>query len=791
MSFRVLKAALARTGVAACVVLLASGAALADINVTLTASPTTTTLPDGQTVPMWGLLCGTVGTTGFSYSAGADTNNAASTPCTTMSGAAQTGVWQPPLITVPQGTPLNITLLNNLSFANGNTVPTSLVIVGQLGGGLGTDKATMPSPTHGPQGTTWPGTLGTTNPGDPVFTPPPQVDRVRSMATEVKVADTAGKTLTWTNLRPGTYLIESGTQPSIQGPMGLYGVVVVTEPDNTSGAHVAYGTTFDSAVPLLLSEIDPVQNREVAQVVQNAGFSDTKVWSGQPTACGDVAQPATAHTCYPPAVNYSPLYYLVNGVSFDRTSPSAVAVPAAAAQKNVLLRLVNAGLRMHVPSVVGTKMTLVAEDGNALRGQPRVQTEVFLAAGKTYDVAIQPSQTNGAYDAATYALFDRALSLSTSNQRDGGMQILINVAGGGGAGSSTSLNASDKTYTCFVGSTLSITDPSNGLLAGATGASGVVLATTSLPAGGTLDLQSNGTFTYTPPATGSCAGSFTYKVNGAQLHTATINDCAGATSCAGAAPVAGAGTFTSSVASQIKVPPPGVLQFVRNDGGYSLTAVAGATAGTCANLTLNSDGSFIAAPAVKPTTADVTCQFTYNVSTTSKLASAADGTITITFPVPSKLGVTVKDGPTGIAISDYRWIIEEDRTFWIDPKCQVNSTDPTLRPSTCPPLPVESLGYNFHSASMPVVATGCVGKVSCEAGQQVQGSNVVCDVGNGSCRAGTQKAPVDPADVHLDPNKRYFISILPGDAINPTASGYSGSVKDCGPFTGASGQWAL
>ena len=29
-------------------------------------------------------------------------------------------------------------------------------------------------------------------------------------------------------LKPGTYLYETGTHPSIQAPMGLYGVVVVT-----------------------------------------------------------------------------------------------------------------------------------------------------------------------------------------------------------------------------------------------------------------------------------------------------------------------------------------------------------------------------------------------------------------------------------------------------------------------------------------------------------------------------------------------------------------------------------
>ena len=40
----------------------------------------------------------------------------------------------------------------------------------------------------------------------------------------------ATQSLTWANLRPGTYLIESGTHPSIQAPMGLYGVLRVTDP---------------------------------------------------------------------------------------------------------------------------------------------------------------------------------------------------------------------------------------------------------------------------------------------------------------------------------------------------------------------------------------------------------------------------------------------------------------------------------------------------------------------------------------------------------------------------------
>src|SRR5512147_2779744 len=179
---------LIKSGLAASMLLLASGAALADSAVSLTAMPTTTTMRDGQTVPMWGYACG---------DALATPVPSVNATCTAMNGTAQTGGWQPPLITVPSGGSLTITLNNALSFTTSGTptsVPTSLLIVGQLGGGLGAAPVRVPSPTHAPQGTTWPGTLGTTNPGDPVFTPPAQADRVRSFATEVAAGSSADLT---------------------------------------------------------------------------------------------------------------------------------------------------------------------------------------------------------------------------------------------------------------------------------------------------------------------------------------------------------------------------------------------------------------------------------------------------------------------------------------------------------------------------------------------------------------------------------------------------------------------
>src|SRR5204862_452587 len=80
--------------------------------------------------------------------------------------------------------------------------------------------------------------------------------------------------------------------------------------------------------------------------------------------------------------------------------------------------LVNAGLRMHVPSIVraqtGTPtavagFSLIAEDGNVLPGVPRVLSEVFMPAGKTFDVMMNVPTAGTAL-----GIFDRELSLSAN-----------------------------------------------------------------------------------------------------------------------------------------------------------------------------------------------------------------------------------------------------------------------------------------------------------------------------------------------------------------------------------------
>lgn len=779
------KASLIRSGLAAAVLLVAATASYAQ-SVDLTAGRQLAALPDGQTVPMWGYTCGTVAGTGVS--------------CAAANPNAGTN-WSPVVITVPSGTSLTINLTNNLTFAGGN-IPTSLVIVGQLGGGLGaTDPARVSgftvSPNHAAQGPTWPAS----GPADPTVDclnnragagalgtncPPVQFPRVQSFATEVLVG-TPGA-LVWNNLRPGTYLIESGTHPSIQGPMGLYGVLVVTDAPAGTTAGTAYpGVGYDSELPLVFSEIDAVQNAAVDTAVATAGFSETKVWSGLPGGCGDPnAGAGITNTCYPPAVNYDPRYFLINGVSFDKSAAGlSQFATTGQATGTVLVRFVNAGLRMHVPSIVGAQtgtpavpgVALIAEDGNVLPGVPKIQNEVFLAAGKTQDVLISDI-------GAGLNVFDRQLSLSTNNRRGGGMMANINRTAGAVVVPVAGFGVGE-TYYCVSGNALNVTDPNKGVLANDPGANGAVISV--LPATGTLNFQSNGTFTYTPPAIGACTGSFTYLVDGHNTATALIQECDaaggnGVNGCVvGGPPVATDVTFTSSVHSKFASGAPGVLGGVKDPSGLQLKAVADPAVG------LDIDGSFaLTAPASgscaavlpAPPTGSVCTTFNYT-ATNSQGTPSNSAVATVIFLPASGLNVVVRDAKTPLPaslavtdpgqIADYRWIIEEDRTFYVDPKCQLNSTDPTLRPITCPGLPVQSLGYNFHTANMPVIAAGCVGTVACERGQSFGGGTtaVACDVGNGVCRAALQKEPLLPSEVYLDPTKRYYISILPSDGSNP------------------------
>jgi len=731
---------------AVAVLLLGASVTFAQQQVSLTAGPSSIALPDGSSVPMWGYSCGAV-------SVGS-----------TCSALHPTLGWSPVVITVPAGQDLTINLTNGLSFSNGNTIPTSLTIVGLLGGGLGAPGGFTAAPDHSSaQTVTWPAadsTSGATAPGQP--------SRVRSFGTEVGAGKTEALTWNAANLRPGTYLIESGSHPSIQGPMGLYGMLVVTD--------AAYpGVAFSADVRLLLSEIDPVQNKTVDAAVNTLGFDEATVWSGQPNKCGN---PSSSNylTCYPPAVNYSPLYYLINGVPFNKTNATASlfsAFPGSAVSPvsgHVLVRLVNAGLRMHVPSIVGAQygsggaaapagFALLAEDGNVLPGTPRIQSEVFMAAGKTFDVMI-----NVPTSATALPIFDRQLSLSgNAISRDAGMLAYISVNGAGlpSAPALSAAVAHPDTYNSVIsGQTLTVSDPAKGVIANDSNVYGVKLAGAA-PAG--LTLNANGTFTYTGAPT-----SFSYCGNGATSGPACTTVTLGAAPLeAGSDITVNPDAYTSQVSTVLSIKAPGVLVNDKDAAGYPLTVdttsivpagglsvCSGAVTTNC--VAVNSDGSFNAYGA-----ASTNPSFTYKAKNSQGIVSSQSAVVSLSFPAASNLAVTLIDGKTKNGYpgsDDYRWIIEEDRTFYIDP------TKTTTVGSNVP----LTFGTNFHTSYMPVVAQGCTGAISCEQGQSLLGSPAVCDVGNGGCRTDVaQKKAVLPSEVALDPTKRYYISVLPGDAVDP------------------------
>jgi hypothetical protein len=866
-----IKAILKAATLALAALVLTAGVSFAQQQVNLTAAPTTTTLPDGTTVPMWGYFCGTAVTTNTVPTA----TCAASNPASVSTVATIPSTWSPVVITVPTGQILQINLTNSLSFTpTGSTtpyqIPTSLVIVGQLGGGLGTPgtgctsgATCTSSPDHtNAQPLTWP--IAGTGPGVAlagVGTPPAQGNRVQSFATEVAAGTMGSLTFgTATNpLKPGTYLIESGTHPSIQGPMGLYGILVVTTAPSGTTAGTAYpavaatattaavpAVTYSAEIPLLLSEIDAGQNNAVAKALTLPGFSETTVWSGQPGGCGN---PATVNSgnCYPPAVNYTPMYYLFNGVAFNKTAAAATnpslfpTLPATglAAGQTVLVRFVNAGLRMHVPSIVGSQtgtavapatvppsgFSLIAEDGNPLPGVPRVQSEVFLPAGKTYDVMINVPAAGSALP-----VFDRQLSLSgNATARDAGMLAYIGV-NGAGLPSAPALGAAvavNDSYASLVPCTaapcpgLTVSDPGKGVIANDTNVYGVHLL--AAPTGGTVTLNTDGTFTYVQTA-GTTSDSFTYCANGSVTVTGTTATCSSgvtATVNLGAASVEAASgiivgnkTYTSNLATALSIKPAGVLSTPwdactptaanpchdRDLLGYPLTIAtsAGNAPVASAGLTLavDANGGFNASVPTCTTATGCSYNFTYHAQNSQGTVSGP-ATVTLNFLPASNLSVTVLDGKDKTTvITDYRWIIEEDRTFYVNSNCTTNSTTPIAgcAPPAGTSVPL-TFGTNFHTSYMPVVATGCIGPtgaaVACEAGQTVYDGGVpcigannpvgcsptagqhvaaVCDVGNGVCRPGPQQAPVSASQVHLDPTKRYYLSVLPGDAGNPFAN---------------------
>jgi hypothetical protein len=173
--------------------------------------------------------------------------------------------------------------------------------------------------------------------------------RVRSFTTEAAALGGLAS-YTWTGVKAGTFLYQSGSHPAKQVQMGLYGALTVGSYPGTSGD-----------VTLLYSEIDPALH----------------------------TPPAAATP-----LGYNPSHYLVNG------SASQPALSAGDTNQPTVLRFLNAGLDFHVPALNGSHMSLIAEDGHPYPFAKR-EYSATLSAGKTIDALWQPGS------AGDHVIYDR------------------------------------------------------------------------------------------------------------------------------------------------------------------------------------------------------------------------------------------------------------------------------------------------------------------------------------------------------------------------------------------------
>ena len=292
-----------------------------------------------------------------------------------------------PALQATEGDTLNLHVMNKLPTASATvyTEPISVVIPGQ-------------TPVLAPG--TWPtwtdGTKGNRA---------GSLQRVRSFTTETATGATS--IYTFANLKPGSFLYQSGTHPAVQVQMGLYGCLSVL-PVAAGQAYGDASTAFDSEVTLLFSEIDPAQHASIA--------------AGHYGPNPPVPAPADWLTS---TINYLPRYFLINGAPWK---PGALPIPAGVHGKKLLIRFLNAGLQSRVPMLQGAYALIVGEDGNFLtitdpagRVVPaaRQQYSVLLPAGKTIDAIVTTPSVAG-----RIPVYDRRLALSNGGAASpGGMLV--------------------------------------------------------------------------------------------------------------------------------------------------------------------------------------------------------------------------------------------------------------------------------------------------------------------------------------------------------------------------------
>ena len=164
----------------------------------------------------------------------------------------------------------------------------------------------------------------------------------------------------------------------------------------------------------------------------------------------------------------------------------------------------------------------------------------------------------------------------------------------------------------------------------------------TVPANGTLTLNADGSFSYTPAANYSGPDGFTYKVTDGTVES-NVATVAITVVAVNDAPVAVDDAYTTAEDTTLSVDAPGVLLNDSDVEGDELSAI-GLTEPAHGSLTINSDGSFIYAPNANYTGTDT---FTYMVMDDAD-GCRTSSTVTITVTAVNDAPVAVNDTATTV-----------------------------------------------------------------------------------------------------------------------------------------------
>ena len=298
-------------------------------------------MPNGAVaVPMWG----------YRVSAPGGDEASANAAALTSPGAA--------LVVPPGDAVLSVTLVNRLA------VPTSFVV-------HGLNTAMAPVFTDAAGAACSPDAVAAA--ADAVR----RACRLRSFTSEVAAVPVGGPApapviYTYNNVRPGTYLYQSGTLPQIQVQMGLYGMM---SKDDAAG--VAYpGVAYINQTRVIFSEVDPTMHAAV-----------------------------TAGTFTGSTLDYDPKHFRTH--VYDAVTHLPVQAGVASAPQFMgathLVRMANAGLQSRVPTLSDGTWFLLGEDAQPYP-YAREQYTALLPAAKTTDAWLNAPRA--------LTLFDRRMAFA-------------------------------------------------------------------------------------------------------------------------------------------------------------------------------------------------------------------------------------------------------------------------------------------------------------------------------------------------------------------------------------------